>query len=347
VITGLLYNLFGAFFSASLYIPFKKIRFWAWETYWNVGNTLAYAAAPVIVAFLTVPDLMAVLRSSPAISIISCCLFGLLWGLGNMMWGLSIRYLGLSLGYALTLGFTAAFGTIMPPIFEGIFVEVITSLSGMVTFGSVAVCLLGIAVCGWAGFSKERELSQEQKKESIEEFNFKKGIWVALLCGIVSACFAFGIAAGKPIAEQSLAFGTNPNFLNNLVCMLILGGGAISNFTWCISLNIKNRTIKDYFRAGQRSLVSNYLWCALSGGIAYLGFMFYGMSTLKMGKYDFASWSIFMALIIAFSNIWGLIFREWKGSSKRTLALIFSGISILVISVLINGLGAYLASIGK
>jgi L-rhamnose-H+ transport protein len=311
-----------------------------------VANTLAYAVAPVIVAFLTVPDLIAVLHSSPLSSIIACCLFGLLWGLGNMMWGLSIRYLGLSLGYALSLGFTAAFGTIMPPIFQGIFAEVVSTISGMVTLSSVAVCLLGIAVCGWAGFSKERELSNEQKEESIKEFNFKKGIWVALLCGILSACFAFGILAGKPIAEQSLAFGTNPDLANNLVCMLILGGGAISNFIWCISLNIKNRTIKEYFRRQEKSLVSNYLLCALSGGIAYLGFMFYGMSTLRMGKYDFASWSIYMALIIAFSNIWGLIFHEWKGSSKRTLVLIFSGIFILVLSVIINGLGAYLASIG-
>jgi len=261
-----------------------------------------------------------------------------------LLWGLSIRHLGLSLGYALTMGYCAAFGTIMPPLFTGKFGNLITTASGLVTLGSVIVCLVGIAVCGWA---KERELSQEQKKESIGEFDFKKGMVVALLCGIMSACFAFGIEAGKPIAKQASESGTNPNFVNNLVCMLILGGGAISNFIWCVILNLKNRTLKEYYSSQDVSLFSNYLLCTLAGGVVYLGFMFYGMCTPKMGKHDYASWSIYMALIIAFSNIWGLLFREWKGSSKRTLMIIMGGILILVISVGITGLGAYLAFIGK
>jgi L-rhamnose-H+ transport protein len=344
---GLLYNALGAFCAASFYIPFRKVQRWAWETYWNVGNTLAYAVAPVIVAFITVPVLMQVLRSSPIRSIIYCCIFGFLWGIGNLLWGLSIRYLGMSLGYAITMGSCAAFGTILPPLFTGKIGVLLTTTSGLVSLGSVVVCLVGIAVCGWAGLAKERELSQEQKKESIGEFDFKKGMVVALLCGILSACFAFGIEAGKPIADQALALGTNSNFVNNLVCMLILGGGAISNFVWCIILNLKNRTLKEYYSSQDGSLFLNYLLCALAGGVAYLGFMFYGMSAPKMGKYDFAGWSIYMALIIAFSNIWGLLFREWKGSSKRTLMIIFGGIITLIASVSIAGLGAYLAFLGK
>ena len=170
---------------------------------------------------------------------------------------------------------------------------------------------------------------------------------MALLCGIMSACFAFAIEAGKPIAEKAFELGANPNFLNNPVCMLALGGGAISGFLWCVFLNIKNRTLGDYCRSRQTPLVSNYVLCTLSGTVAYLGFMFYGMCAPKMGKYDFASWSIYMALIIAFSNIWGLLFREWKGCSKRTLMTIFSGIAILVVSAIMTGLGAYLALDGK
>ncbi|MCX6867001.1 MAG: L-rhamnose/proton symporter RhaT [Verrucomicrobia bacterium] len=347
LVFGLLYNALGALCAASFYIPFKKVQRWSWETYWNVGNTLAYAIAPVITAFITVPDLLSVLRSSPPGSIVYCCVFGFLWGIGNLLWGLSIRYLGLSLGYALTMGYCAAFGTIMPPLFAGKLGALLTTTSGLVTLGSVVVCLVGIAVCGWAGLAKERELSQEQKKESIGEFDFKKGMVVALLCGIMSACFAFGIEAGKPIADQALAVGANANFVNNLVCMLILVGGALSNFVWCVILNLKNRTLKEYYGSRDVSLLSNYLLCALAGAVAYLGFMFYGMCAPKMGKCDFASWSIYMALIIAFSNIWGLLFREWKGSGKRTLMIIFGGIITLIASVGIAGLGAYLAFIGK
>ena len=342
-ILGLLYNTLGALCAASLYIPFRKVRGWAWETYWNVANTLAYAVVPVVAALMTVPHLLLVLRSSPPSSIVACCVLGFCWGIGNLLWGLSIRYLGLSLGYALTLGYCAAFGTIMPPIYDGTFGELLNTTPGVVTLGSVVVCLAGIAVCGWAGSAKERELSPEHKKESIEEFHFKKGMVVALLCGIMSACFAFAIEAGKPIAEKALELGANPNFVNNPVCMLTLGAGAISGFLWCVFLNIKNRTLGDYCRSRQTPLVSNYVLCTLSGTVAYLGFMFYGMCAPKMGKYDFASWSIYMALIIALSNIWGLLFREWKGCSKRTLMTIFSGITILVVSAIMTGLGAYLA----
>jgi len=340
---GLFLNAIGSLAAASLYIPFKIVRKWAWESYWNVGNTLGYAVAPVLVASMTVPHLLEVLRTSP----IACYLFGFLWGIGNMLWGLSIRYLGLSLGYALTLGYCAAFGTIMPPLFSSEFGDLLSTMSGLVTLSSVVVCLMGIAVCGWAGLAKERELSQEQKKESIGEFNFKKGMWVALLCGIMSACFAYGIAAGKPIAARALALGTSPNFQNNTVCLLVCGGGATSNFIWCIILNIRNRTIKDYYKTRHETLLPNYLLCASAGIIMYLGFMFYGMSTTKMGKYDYASWSIFMALNIAFSNLWGLLFHEWRGVSRRTILIIGSGIIILVVSSIITGLGSYLALIGK
>jgi len=306
-ILGLLYNTLGAFSAASLYIPFKKVRGWAWETYWNVANTLAYAGAPVVFALITVPQLWTVLRSSPLNSIVACCSFGFCWGIGNLLWGLSIRYLGLSLGYAMTLGYCAAFGTIIPPIYNGTIGEMLGKTSGVVTLGSVVVCLAGIAVCGWAGSVKERELSPEHKKKSIEEFHFTKGMVVALLCGITSACFAFAIEAGKPIADKALEMGTNSNFVNNPVCMLALGAGAISGFIWCVFLNIKNRTLGDYCRISQTPFISNYVLCTLSGVVAYFGFMFYGMCTPKMGEYDFASWSIYMALIIAFSNIWALL----------------------------------------
>ena len=344
LVLGLLYNALGAFCAASFYIPFKKVRRWNWETYWNVGNTLAYAVVPVVTAYLTVPDLLSVLRASPLSSMIYCSMFGFLWGIGNLLWGLSIRYLGLSLGYAVTMGSCAAFGTIMTPLYTGELGALLTTTSGQVSLGSVAVCLVGIAVCGWAGWAKERETSPSQLETSIGEFSFTKGMVVALLCGLLSACFEFGLRAGKPVADRAVELGTNPNFKNNLVCMLLLVGGALSNFVWCIFLNLRNRTVKEYYRRQGVSLFSNYALCALAGGLAYLGFMFYGMCAPKMGQYDFASWSIYMALIIAFSNIWGLVFREWQGSSKRTLVMIAAGMITLIASVGIAGFGAYLAS---
>jgi len=342
-VLGIVFHAIGGFAAGSFYIPFKKVRNWAWESYWLVSGVAAWIVTPWIVAFLTVPDLMKVLVNAPPGSAVMCYVFGVLWGVGGLTFGLSMRYLGMSLGYAMALGYCAAFGTIIPPVYFGTFVDLLASASGLVTLGGVAVCLAGIAVCGWAGISKERELSDDQKRESISEFNFRKGLWVALLCGVMSACFAFGIAAGKPIAAHAIELGTRPLFSNNPTFIFILLGGFTTNCIWCVILNVRNGTGGDYLSGGA-SIVFNYFFSALAGTIWYFQFMFYGMGTTKMGEYDFSSWSIHMAFIIVFSNIWGLFFHEWKGTSPRTHRIIIAGILVLVLSTWIIGYGNFLAS---
>ena len=347
VALGLFLLTLGGFAAGSFYIPFKKVRNWAWESYWLVNGFFAWIIVPLIVAVVTVPELMPLLREAHPGSIFFSFFFGLLWGIGAVTFGLSMRYLGMSLGYAIALGLCAAFGTIIPPIYDGTFVGMLTTASGLTILAGVLVCLIGIAVCGWAGISKEKELSAEEKKATIKEFDFARGLLVAIFAGIMSACMAFGIAAGKPIAQLSVQRGVPTLWQNNPVLVVVLAGGFTTNFIWCIFVNIKNRTAKDYLNSGNAPLVSNYIFCALAGITWYLQFMFYGMGTTKMGKYDFASWSILMALIIVFSNIWGLIFHEWKGSSSRTIRIIISGILVLILSIAFIGAGSYLASLGK
>ena len=345
-ILGLLLITLGGFAAGSFYIPFKKVRNWAWETYWLVNGLFSWIIMPWFIAFLTVPALMSVLREAPAASLFWTFLFGLLWGIGGLTFGLSMRYLGMSLGYAIALGFCAAFGTIVPPIYQGTFGNLITSLSGLTTLAGVLVCLIGIAICGWAGISKEKELSAEEKKKAVEEFNFIKGLLVAIFAGIMSACMAFGFTAGEPIAKLAVKNQTSTLWQNNPVLIVIFAGGFITNFIWCVFLNIKNRTAKNYIDT-RTPLINNYIFSALAGITWYLQFMFYGMGKTKMGKYSFASWTVLMALIIVFSNIWGLIFREWKGTSRRTHRIILAGILVLIASTLVVGLGNYLESIGK
>ncbi|MFA5292740.1 MAG: L-rhamnose/proton symporter RhaT [Phycisphaerae bacterium] len=346
VALGIFFHAIGGFAAGSFYIPFKKVRQWAWESYWLVGGFFSWIIAPWLVAFLTVPGLMELFRQSPKQSVIWSYLFGLLWGIGGLTFGLSMRYLGMSLGYAIALGFCATFGTIMPPIYNGTFVELFHSVSGIVTLAGVPVCLLGIVVCAWAGLLKEKELSVEQQKASIKEFSLGKGILVAVFAGIMSACMAFGFAAGKPIAALAVEKNVPPLFQNSAVLIVILAGGFTTNFIWCAFLNIKNKTGCDYLNK-KSPLLSNYIFSALAGITWYLQFMFYGMGTTKMGKYDFSSWTIHMAFIIVFSNIWGLHFREWKGCSRRTLKIIILGIFIVFMSTIIVGAGNYLAAIGK
>lgn len=342
---GVVLHAIGGLAAGSFYIPFKRVRNWSWESYWLVGGVFSWIVAPWVVASLRVPKLAAILAEAPAGSLFWSYLFGVLWGLGGLTFGLSMRYLGMSLGYAIALGFCAAFGTIIPPVFTGKIAAVLGSLSGWVTLGGVAVCLAGIAVCGLAGVSKERELPPEAKTSTIREFNFIKGLWVATFAGVMSACMAFAIAAGGPIADLAVAHGTADLWKNTPVFVVIFAGGFTTNCLWCLYLNFTNRSAGDYVNVDGSPMLLNYFLSALAGTIWYCQFMFYGMGTTKMGRYDFSSWTIHMAFIIVFSNVWGLLFREWKGSSLRTHHLILSGILVLILSTVVVGFGNYLASL--
>lgn len=341
-ILGIFYHALGGFAAGSFYIPYSKVKNWAWEVYWLVGGFFAWILAPLIVSLIAVPDLFALFKNVPFNNLVWPYIFGVLWGIGGLTFGLAMRYLGISLGVAMALGLTAAFGTLVPPVYFGQFAMLIAHASGWITLGGVFVCLVGIAVTGKAGMNKDKELSEDQKRERISEFDLKKGVWVAFFAGVMSACFAFGIAAGKPIAEQAVANGTPVLFSNSPVFIVILAGGFTTNFIWCFLLSLKNKTIKDYTKTKDTPMIGNYLFSALAGITWYCQFMFYGMGTTKMGNYDFASWSIHMAFIIIFSNMWGLLLKEWKGSSRRTIRIIIVGLAILVLSIFIIGAGNYI-----
>jgi L-rhamnose-H+ transport protein len=344
---GVLLIALGGLAAGSFYIPLNKVRNWAWESYWLANGLFAWIIAPLVVASISVPGLWNVLKGSPASSLFWSYFFGLLWGVGGLTFGLTMRFLGMSLGYSLALGYTAAFGTIIPPIYFNTFLAMLRQSSGLVILAGVLVCLAGIAVVGRAGMLKERRLSEEQKKASVREFNFQKGFFIALLSGVMSACFAFGIAAGKPIAARAVAAGTVPLWQNGPVFVMVMAGGFTTNFLWCLLLFRKKRSARDYVNRKGSPLLANYLLCALAGVTWYLQFMFYGMGATKMGKYDFSSWSILMAFIIVFSNLWGLAFHEWKGAGRRVYFLISAGIAVLILSTIVIGAGNFLAARGR
>jgi L-rhamnose-H+ transport protein len=346
-LAGVLLIAVGGLAAGSFYLPLKRVRNWAWESGWLAMGFFAWVAAPWVAAYLSIPGVWGILKSSPASSLIWCYIFGLLWGVGGLTFGLSMRYLGMSLGYSLALGCTAAFGTIIPPVYYRTFLPMLRRPSGLVTLGGVLVCLIGIGVVGRAGRVKEQRLTDAQKKVSVREFDFRKGFLIAILCGVMSACFAFGIAAGKPIAARAVAAGAAPLWQNGPVFIVVMAGGFTTNLLWCFFLSLKNRSTREFIDRQSSPLAANYLFAALAGVTWYVQFMFYGMGTTKMGKYDFSSWSILMAFTIVFSNLWGLALKEWKGSSKRIYVLIGAGIIILILSTVVIGAGNFLATQGR
>jgi L-rhamnose-H+ transport protein len=249
-VLGVLFHWLGGLASGSFYVPYKGVKQWAWETYWLAGGFFSWIIAPWILASLLTKNLFAVLGAAPASALFWAFFFGLLWGVGGLTFGLTMRYLGLSLGMAVVLGLCAAFGTLMPPIFRGQFMtQVVATSSGRVILFGIFICLAGITAAGLAGISKERVMSPEQQRAAIKEFNLRKGIAVALLSGVMSACFAYGLAAGDPIKTLTVQHGTSKLWQGLPVLVVVLVGGFLTNFIWCLILLKRNRTGYQFFSA--------------------------------------------------------------------------------------------------
>jgi L-rhamnose-H+ transport protein len=379
---GVVFHWLGGLASGSFYVPYKGVRKWSWETYWLVGGFFSWIICPWTLAFILTKDLPGVLHQQTASTLWWTYFFGALWGFGGLTFGLTMRYLGMSLGMGVALGYCAAFGTLLPPVFKTVIPsipvpetlgQIASSAAGQITLAGVGVCLLGIAIAAFAGLTKERQMPTEEKKKAIAEFNFRKGVMVATFSGVMSACFAFALTAGNPIGAASRAAGTTIIWSGLPKLVVVLFGGFTTNFIWCAILNFRNRTGYQYLATRVRPehagpvansaaaaggvpsplaadlavpVLSNYLFSALAGATWYFQFFFYTMGETQMGKFAFASWTLHMASIIIFSTMWGWIFHEWKGSSKKAHLLISGGIATLILSTIVIGYGTYLKAGG-
>jgi L-rhamnose-H+ transport protein len=353
VIFGIIYHFFGGFASGSFYIPYKKVRGWAWESFWIVGGLFSWLIVPPLAAWLTIPDFTQIIRQTNGQILLLTYFFGLLWGIGGLTYGLGVRYLGVSLGSTIILGLCAVFGALIPSVYYNFFPkegkDSITTLTtthwGQMVLLGIGICVIGIIICGKAGMIKEKELaSGKADVEDNKEYRFGLGIFVAIVSGVLSACFNFGIEAGKAMAETAnelwkTAHPGEGNFLfqNNVTYIVILWGGLTTNFVWCMILNARNKTFGNY-ADGNTPLLKNYLFSALAGTTWFLQFFFYGMGESRLGN-GASSWILHMAFIILIANIWGLVLREWQGVSRKAIWTVITGIVTIISSVIVVGYG--------
>ena len=333
IFIGLLIIAIGAFCQSSCYVPINKIKDWSWESYWIVQGVFAWLVFPLLGAFLSIPagHSFMELFNAPSFNIWMTVFFGVLWGVGGLTFGLSMRYLGVALGQSIALGTCAGLGTIMGPVLLNIFfpeLNALESLTAAVLIG-VAVTLLGIAIIGIAGSMKAASLSEEEKKAAVKDFNFPKGIAIALLAGFMSGCFNVGLEFGKEIFIP----GTQDMFKTLPATLLVTFGGFLTNAVYCFYQNQKNNTWADYSKGSVWG--NNLVFCALAGALWYS--QFFGLS---LGKGFLTSsptlttlaFCILMALNVVFSNVWGIILKEWKGCSSKTIAVLITGIVVLIVS---------------
>jgi L-rhamnose-H+ transport protein len=334
-IIGLIIIAIGAMCQSSSYVPINRIKDWSWESYWVVQGVFAWLLLPLLGAMLAVPageSLLGLFASVPSFNLWMTVFFGVLWGIGGLTFGLSMRYLGVALGQSIALGTCAALGTIMGPVLMNVFfpeLGALESLTFAVVLG-VIVTLVGIAVIGVAGSMKASTLSEEEKKIAVRDFNFPKGLAIALLAGFMSGCFNVGLEFGKDINFGSL---TDPMFRTLPATLLVTIGGFFTNAVYCFWQNQRNGTWSDYGKA--EVWKNNLFFCLLAGALWYS--QFFGLSLGRSffeagGALDTLSFCILMALNVVFSNVWGVLLGEWKGCSKATIAVLVVGIVVLIAS---------------
>ncbi len=356
-ILGVIFHFIGGFASGSFYMPYKKVKGWHWESFWIVGGIFSWFIVPPLAAYLTIPGFADIIKQAGTSTLGITYLFGLLWGIGGLTYGLGVRYLGISLGSSIILGLCMVFGAIIPSIYYDFFPKegkdtfsmLIHASWGLTVMAGLAVCIIGIIICGKAGTMKEKQLSASRSTdphglEIKTEYKFALGMLVSIISGVLSACFNFGLEAGKPMADLAneiwkTAHPNQGNFLyqNNVTYVVVLWGGLTTNFIWCMILNARNKTFGDYTNK-KKPLLSNYIFSALAGTTWFLQFFFYGMGESKLGNGP-SSWILHMAFIILTANMWGLVLKEWKGVNKKTTTTILIGILTIILSVLLVGYG--------
>ena len=337
ILLGLLIIAAGSFCQSSSYVPIRKIREWSWESFWLIQGVFAWLIFPFLGTLLAIPEghtLGELFSCGNGFRTAMTMVFGVLWGIGGLTFGLSMRYLGVALGQSIALGTCAGLGTILGPVMLNTFFpegDYLSRLTASVIIGMV-VTIAGIAIIGIAGGMKAASMSEEQKKAAVKDFNFPKGITIALICGVMSACCNVGLEFGSDIyfPETQEIFRTLP------ATFLVTLGGFFTNAAYCLTQNARNHTFGDY---SKKSLYANNLFfCGLAGLLWYS--QFFGLALGKGFLTDSPtlltfSWCILMALNVTFSNVWGIILKEWKGTSARTKTVLVIGIAVLIVSCFI------------
>ena len=334
----------GGLVSASYYTPVYRIRDWAWITSWSLLLFFAWIIFPIAAAQgVSGGNFFAIMKASSRFCIEMTLLFGILRGFGGLMNGLSYRYLGISLASSICIGVCAVFGTLIPPLIDHKFLEYFSVPSGWVVLIGLFLCLVGTFCCGYAGMLKERfltskgEVTDSNASGSKGEFAFTKGILIAVGGGVMSSCMAIAIKYGQPIDEASVTAGVPAVFKSVPALVLSMGGGYLTNLVYCYIVASRNHSFSDWKKT--RVLPANTFWAALSGLMVYGQYFLYVMGATKLGKLEFAAWTIFMSAIILFGALWGLLLREWKETGRKTLTWLWTGIAVLIISICVIGIG--------
>lgn len=336
-LVGSLIFALGGLAGAVFAVPFRRIRGVAYESYWLVYALAGLLAFPLVLALATCPGTLKVIAGAGQKTLAQCAGFGALWGLGGLTWGLMIRYLGIGLGLAIGCGLCSATGTLIPPLVTGQAGTLVATVGAKIVLGGVLGSLVGIALVGLAGKFKEGELTEEQKKAAVAEFDFRKGMLVALFSGIASAGMNFGLQSGAALEKAAAAAGTPTAWCGMPVLVVVFWGGLAVNVAWCLWQNGRNGTFADYGRMAKTAAPA---WAVLAGVIWACQFACQKIGEPQMGDLKYIGFAVVMGSSIFFSSLLGLLMGEWKGTGAKTKGCLALGILVLLVSFCVISYGS-------
>jgi L-rhamnose-H+ transport protein len=342
---GTAFHSVGAAFAALCYTPQKRVNGWSWQSYWLVQAVFCWFLLPILGAWLTIPELAAVLREAPRGAMLGAFALGAVYGIGGTAFGVSIRYIGFSLTYAIAIGLSTVLGTLIPPLVKGTLGATLSKPGANWVIGGIVIGMIGIAFTGAAGRMKERDLSASA---NLAGFSLVKGLLLSLLAGVLSAVYGFALETGDPIADVASAHGAGV-FRGNVVYIFSNTGAFISTALYCLWLHRKHKTLGEIVELPvgfeKASLPVNWAMAVLTGCLWYGQFFFYNLGHVRMGAYKFTSWAIHMIMLILFSIVVGVVLREWKGSRATTRFSVGIAFAVLLGAVLLLTYGNHLAEI--
>jgi L-rhamnose-H+ transport protein len=348
VIAGVLLHAVGASAASICYAPQKKTHQWSWQTYWLAQASVCWLLLPLIVAWLTIPQLGSVLLKAPAEAMWKTFILGATYGIGGTAFGIAIRYVGFSLTYAIAVGISCILGTLLPPLVHGQLTSILDKTgSGWLVLG-IVFGVIGIALCGAAGRSKEIDLANSN--EGVLNFSLSRGLPLCILAGVLSAIYGFSLDQGQPIADVAYQHGAG-NLQGNVIYIFSNSGAFFTTAIYCIYLHSKNNTFHEYkylARKGNASaLQMNFLMAILTGFLWYSQFFFYGLGHVRMGEFKFSSWAIHMIMLVLFSALAGLAMKEWASCRRTTKLILLAALVSLISAVLMLSYGNYLGDPNK
>lgn len=346
---GIVLHAIGGIAAATCFVPQKGTQNWSYQSYWLLFCFSGWLIMPIAVATLTVPDLMLVLADVPVSVMVNTTALGAVYGFGGMAFVVAIGHIGFSLTYSIAIGISAVLGTVIPAVLEGTLIQGFSKPGGVIVLSGFVISIIGVALCGYAGYLKEQELNKRELLEP-SSFNMKKGLFLVLIAGVLSAVFGLALSAGNVIDEIAVVHGAN-EFQGNAKYIFAMGGAFITNLIWWGVVHVKRGTLKEYIQFQKNntkrgSLVTHYFFGFLSGFLWYAQFFFYGLGHVRMGDFEFISWGIHMSMLIFFSFGVGYVLKEWINLDKKTIATLYAGLVVLLGSFTIITYGSWIGEKG-